>query len=179
MVKNNSPPDSNSDKYLPFSVITSMYQALVPACTIAKRPNQGCQVLVTEKCRTLFKTGKILDYTIETSIDLKKANCLINSIFKKMRSTDIEKMPNLLLMTSKRSTWQPWSRYVCGGGCELRIEKQSGPHLELPHNCLGYCLGFPFLEFLRKVFPRTNYSKEKNAKILFWVKEKLFNLQTN
>ena len=38
--------------------------------------HQGCQVLVTEKAKLCFKKGKILEFTIYTFIDLKKANYL-------------------------------------------------------------------------------------------------------
>ena len=45
-----------------------------------KTPYQGCQVLGTEKCQTLFKKEKISDFTIQTSVGfLKKPNYLINS----------------------------------------------------------------------------------------------------
>ena len=63
----------------------------------------GCQVLVTEKCQTLY----ILDFTVETFIDLKKGRLLIN-FSNILRPTDLKKKGQILFLSSKKGqTWQP------------------------------------------------------------------------
>ena len=73
----------------------------------------ACNWKMPELC---FKTGKLLDFAIQTSIDLKEGQ-LLNKLLKISKPTNLKRVEFVPFWPRKGQTWQPWC-------CHIR-EKQS------------------------------------------------------